>query len=372
MLSAVTLADLARFLADKIAGGSASYVVRSTVDSHLQKRQKKEAFSAAVEVALASFGAEFPDLADSFFDKAFATGPAADELAKLQDLKGKPTASRLAELYARQFTSASVPEDLVEAACARFIELLHEALTASPALRDHVNARLLRDLHHRHRSGPDDTLRAELDELMELIRTRSGPGPDVVERINALPARLKFSSDPGLRIRAYCLESALSIKGNDEVLENVRRQRIRLARFARLDTPERPAAMWHAAYLAVVELALIQKAGTPCDGQETVLGLRLLAANGFGSIRPARGPLSPIWLPGLPQEIPLSASDALGSSGLDPLATQVDQPYRLWGASLSAAALLIDDERQRSRLLHEAATCSTSLRNVHPGAEIPC
>jgi hypothetical protein len=134
------------YLADKLAGGLVSYLVRTGADrslKYLDGKKKKQALVDVVQAALDRFEEIHPQLARSFFDETFVQSHAMEELSKLLALstEEEPDPIRLAEGFGKYFKE---PVPGIEEACADFVRLFDQRLRAAPEFVELISHRLTR------------------------------------------------------------------------------------------------------------------------------------------------------------------------------------------------------------------------------------
>lgn len=132
---------IATKVAASILGAGAQALVKGRLTTFFDDRKRLKALEAAIAASLTDFREEYRDLANSFFDEAFLSGPAADEIRKLLELTETPSAENLAEAYKMQF---SQPAPSVIEPCRAFLSNLESRLNSSRDLSELFAGRAVR------------------------------------------------------------------------------------------------------------------------------------------------------------------------------------------------------------------------------------
>src|SRR5439155_25691045 len=98
------------YLADKFAGGVASYLLRLGADAVLNRlkeplegQKEQEALRRTIGNALKRFEQRYPQLAQSFFDDTFIQSRGSDEISKFiaQSIRDVPDAQSLPKAFSQ-------------------------------------------------------------------------------------------------------------------------------------------------------------------------------------------------------------------------------------------------------------------------------
>ncbi|HXZ02700.1 MAG TPA: tetratricopeptide repeat protein [Stellaceae bacterium] len=202
-------------IADKLAGGVVSYIVRQGANAALKRpkawwedRKRREALRQVANRALARFADKHPDLSASFFDETFIETRAGEEIGKLLTLDENPDAEALATAYAAYF-KREVPG--LPAACEDFLEFLRAELVADAELKEIVSDRLIRST-----AAGVDKLSEQFAALAEQVARDKGvpaaPLRAVLVKLgeahvpdHEIPQRLDAAADELIALRAQLL-----------------------------------------------------------------------------------------------------------------------------------------------------------------------